>query len=293
MFRPGDAGWISDPLPTLAPPELAAHLLGGSAALFPTDTLPALASCPSQAHQLWALKHRPAEKPLILMAANAEALLGSIGRPARPEWLAMAAWAWPGAVTLVLPAIGPVAEALNPGGGSLGLRLPACPQALALLNDPLPFDVIPCFVLRLRDVHLTALQLCLLLQLFGTKTNLLLANPQLLLTGGTLLLKGLPELRLLCSCTLLLQRQVAKAKLLLQLLLEIKLAATFCRRCPKLLLLCRLLRLLQGQPTQPKLLPKPNLSPTCAKILHWNTKRWFGLRTNQPHTGPAKPDTTC
>mgnify|MGYP002630042770 FL=1 len=134
MFRPGDAGWMSDPLPTLAPPELAAHLLGGSAALFPTDTLPALASCPSQAHQLWALKHRPAEKPLILMAANAEALLGSIGRPARAEWLAMAAWAWPGAVTLVLPAIGPVAEALNPGGGSLGLRLPACPQALALLE---------------------------------------------------------------------------------------------------------------------------------------------------------------
>ena len=125
---------MSDPLPTLAPPELAAHLLGGSAALFPTDTLPALASCPSQAHQLWALKHRPAEKPLILMAANAEALLGSIGRPARPEWSAMAAWAWPGAVTLVLPAIGPVAEALNPGGGSLGLRLPASPQALALLE---------------------------------------------------------------------------------------------------------------------------------------------------------------
>jgi len=68
------------------------------------------------------------------MAANPATLLGAIGRPPLPEWLAMATWAWPGPVTLVLPAIGPVAEALNPGGGSLGLRLPACPQAQALLE---------------------------------------------------------------------------------------------------------------------------------------------------------------
>ena len=88
---------MSDPLPTLAPPELAAHLLGGSAALFPTDTLPALASCPSQAHQLWALKHRPAEKPLILMAANAEALLGSIGQLislSLANWTASSSFDW-------------------------------------------------------------------------------------------------------------------------------------------------------------------------------------------------------
>jgi L-threonylcarbamoyladenylate synthase len=118
----------------LEAPALAAWLQRDGAALFPTDTLPALAACPSAADQLWTLKRRPADKPLILMAASSEALLASLGTPLHPEWLEMAAWAWPGAVTLVLPASGPVAEALHPGGRSLGLRLPACPEALALLE---------------------------------------------------------------------------------------------------------------------------------------------------------------
>lgn len=120
--------------PTLTAPALADRLQRGSAALFPTDTLPALAACPDQAHQLWTLKQRPPDKPLILMAASSEALLAALGVPLQPAWLEMAAWAWPGAVTLVLPARGPVAAALNPGGASLGLRLPACPEAVALLR---------------------------------------------------------------------------------------------------------------------------------------------------------------
>jgi L-threonylcarbamoyladenylate synthase len=124
--------------PVLSPPALAIRLQQGEAALFPTDTLPALAACPEQAHQLWTLKQRPADKPLILMAASAEVLLAALGLAPQPEWLAMAAWAWPGAVTLVLPAIGTVAEALNPGGGTLGLRLPACAVAQALLRHSGP-----------------------------------------------------------------------------------------------------------------------------------------------------------
>ncbi|MCX5940868.1 MAG: L-threonylcarbamoyladenylate synthase [Cyanobium sp. LacPavin_0818_WC50_MAG_67_9] len=119
---------------TLSAPDLAARLQQGSPGLFPTDTLPALATAPGHAPRLWTLKQRPADKPLILMAATAEALLEATGMPPRPEWLAMAAWAWPGAVTLVLPATGPLAAALNPGGDSLGLRLPACAEAQALLR---------------------------------------------------------------------------------------------------------------------------------------------------------------
>ena len=129
-----DSGSTANPASALVASALAARLQQGFPALFPTDTLPALAACPGQAHQLWNLKHRPADKPLILMAATAETLLASLGITPRSEWLAMADWAWPGAVTLVLPATGPVAEALNPGGGSLGLRLPSCPEAQALLR---------------------------------------------------------------------------------------------------------------------------------------------------------------
>ena len=127
-------GLLPVPSPALEPPDLAARLLKGSAALFPTDTLPALAASPGQANQLWRLKKRPADKPLILMAASSEALFDALGVPPRSEWLELAAWAWPGAVTLVLPAVGVVAEALNPGGSSLGLRLPASAEAQSLLR---------------------------------------------------------------------------------------------------------------------------------------------------------------
>ncbi|MBM5792536.1 MAG: L-threonylcarbamoyladenylate synthase [Cyanobacteria bacterium M_DeepCast_100m_m1_067] len=116
-----------------SPHELAARLLAGEAALFPTDTLPALASRPEAANLLWELKQRPRHKPVILMAANSEALLHCLGRPIEAAWQAMANRYWPGALTLVLPAQGPWLEQLNPGGNSLGLRLPACPAALELL----------------------------------------------------------------------------------------------------------------------------------------------------------------
>lgn len=115
-------------------PALAQRLAAGSAALFPTDTLPALAARPNQAAQLWALKQRPADKPLILMAADLDPLLEALSMPPLPEWRELAQRYWPGALTLVLPARGSIAEALHPGGGTLGLRVPACPRALELLR---------------------------------------------------------------------------------------------------------------------------------------------------------------
>lgn len=117
-----------------AAPELAERLQAGSAALFPTDTLPALAAVPAHAGQIWQLKQRPADKPLILMAAELEQVRDALGQPWEAEWLAVAEQVWPGAVTLVLPASGSWADALHPGGGSLGLRIPACDQARELLR---------------------------------------------------------------------------------------------------------------------------------------------------------------
>lgn len=118
----------------LSPQRLSQRLAAGSAALFPTDTLPALAAAPAHAGQIWRLKQRPADKPLILMAAELAQLLEEPGLSWRPEWLELAEAVWPGAVTLVLPATGPWAEALHPGGGSLGLRIPACGLARDLLR---------------------------------------------------------------------------------------------------------------------------------------------------------------
>lgn len=118
----------------LGAPALAERLKAGSAALFPTDTLPALAAAPDHAGQIWQLKQRPADKPLILMAAELDQFRDALGQPWQTEWLMVAEQVWPGAVTLVLPASSPWAEALHPGGGSLGLRIPACDQARELLR---------------------------------------------------------------------------------------------------------------------------------------------------------------
>lgn len=114
--------------------DLAERLRHGEAALFPTDTLPALATRPESASLLWDLKQRPREKPVILMAASRSQLLACLGHTIEPAWQRMAERFWPGALTLVLPAQGPWLEQLNPGGHTLGLRVPACDRAIELLE---------------------------------------------------------------------------------------------------------------------------------------------------------------
>jgi L-threonylcarbamoyladenylate synthase len=113
---------------------LSARLAVGEAVLFPTDTLPALACAPSVAPLLWRLKCRPPDKPLILMGADLDQLVGLLGVSWHAEWLEQAHRSWPGATTLVLPIAGPLVELLNPGGASLGLRVPAAPLACDLLR---------------------------------------------------------------------------------------------------------------------------------------------------------------
>ncbi len=118
----------------LDPFGLGAHLRSGGAALFPTDTVPALAAIPEASRQLWSLKRRPDHKPLILMGADLGQLLDTLAVPWHPAWMEQAERCWPGQVTLVLPIEGPVTRALHPGGISLGLRVPDCPMALELLR---------------------------------------------------------------------------------------------------------------------------------------------------------------
>lgn len=120
--------------PLLEVEALAAQLRAGQPALFPTDTLPALAAVPEACDPIWQLKQRPPDKPLILMGADLEQLQALLAVPWRPEWLDQARRCWPGAVTLVLPLDGPLTQALHPGGTSLGLRVPASQAARALLR---------------------------------------------------------------------------------------------------------------------------------------------------------------
>ena len=117
----------------MAVDEIAGHLRDGGAALLPTDTLPALACSPRSAAQIWTLKQRPQDKPLILMAAEVSDLLeltsDIVGEDARP----LADRYWPGPLTLVLPAEGTLTQYLNPGRDTLGMRIPACALTRSLL----------------------------------------------------------------------------------------------------------------------------------------------------------------
>ena len=87
--------------------SLAPLLESGQAAVIPTDTVPGLAARPDDAALIWTLKRRPADKPLILMGAEANDLLACVDERCHADARDLASRYWPGALTLVLPARGP------------------------------------------------------------------------------------------------------------------------------------------------------------------------------------------
>ncbi len=108
---------------------------------FPTDTVPALATRPDRAELIFAAKQRRQDKPLILMAASAEALWPYVqGSPAELNlWQQVAASYWPGALTLVLPASPLVPAAMNAiDRTTIGVRVPNFPLALKILGQTGP-----------------------------------------------------------------------------------------------------------------------------------------------------------
>tara|TARA_Y100001968_G_scaffold298353_1_gene308168 strand:- start:285 stop:866 length:582 start_codon:yes stop_codon:yes gene_type:complete len=115
--------------------DLTLKLQEGSAAIFPTDTLPALGICPKYAFKIWELKKRSRTKPLILMGASAKELLGLVDSSAREDASKMAENYWPGALTMVLPSSGKEVDFLNPNSKTIGMRVPANSSARKLLQQ--------------------------------------------------------------------------------------------------------------------------------------------------------------
>jgi len=108
---------------------------------FPTDTVPALAAKPDQSELIFVAKRRSQDKPLILMAASAEALWPYVqGSPAELKlWQQVAKSYWPGALTLVLPASEKVPAAMNSiDRTTIGVRVPNFPLALKILEQTGP-----------------------------------------------------------------------------------------------------------------------------------------------------------
>lgn len=114
--------------------ETAARMLAdGSLLIAPTDTVYGLIANAGQgaaAARIYALKSRPADKPLPYLV-DSLARLGQLGLAPTPEQNAYLALHWPGATTALLA---------RPNREKIGVRLPDCPlilELIALLGRPL------------------------------------------------------------------------------------------------------------------------------------------------------------
>ena len=119
------------------PAEMIASLRAGGAVIFPTDTLYGLGVDPCSEtglDRLLSAKGRDRGKPIPLLLSEVD----QVDRWARhvpPAAARLMDRFWPGALTLVLPAVPGVHPAVTGGGDTVGLRVPdhPVPRALAAL----------------------------------------------------------------------------------------------------------------------------------------------------------------
>lgn len=128
LFRIGPCGgaWI--------PPEVVRSLRAGGVVVFPTDTLYGLGADPGRAGplaRLLSLKGRAEGKPIPLLLDSAERA-GSFAAEIPETARRLMERFWPGALTIVLPAVPRLHPAVTGPGGTVGLRVPDHPVPRAL-----------------------------------------------------------------------------------------------------------------------------------------------------------------
>ncbi|HPF71287.1 MAG TPA: L-threonylcarbamoyladenylate synthase [Candidatus Krumholzibacteria bacterium] len=120
------------------PPDAAAAarlLAADGVLLLPTDTLPGLharADRPAAVRRVAALKGRPGDKPLVVIAGSIEAAL-AVAAPLDAQRLDFARRCWPGPFSLVLPAASDLDPVVTGGGATVAVRVPDRPRLAALL----------------------------------------------------------------------------------------------------------------------------------------------------------------
>ena len=154
--RPASSGFSSSASPpptgadgaaTLLPADAAGigaaarRLQGGGLVAFPTETVYGLgASALDEAavREVFRVKGRPLTDPLIVHVGCLEDALALVEIPegslAHEGFVALANEFWPGGLTLVAPAKPHLPTCLSAGTGTVGLRVPSHPVALALLR---------------------------------------------------------------------------------------------------------------------------------------------------------------
>jgi L-threonylcarbamoyladenylate synthase len=114
----------------------AALLRAGGVVAFPTETvygLGATISNPSAIQRIFEIKGRPFDHPLIVHIADSSKLQYWTEKVPEQAW-ELAEHFWPGPLTLILPRSSRVPGNVTGGQDTVGLRVPAHPVALALLD---------------------------------------------------------------------------------------------------------------------------------------------------------------
>ena len=114
----------------------AACLRAGGLVAFPTETvygLGAHAADPNAVQRLFAAKGRPPTDPLIVHVASLDSLT-TVVASVPPAAVLLAQRFWPGPLTLVLPRSLAVPSEVTAGLGTVGVRIPSHPVALALIR---------------------------------------------------------------------------------------------------------------------------------------------------------------
>jgi L-threonylcarbamoyladenylate synthase len=132
--RPDDAAGLAAAVETLR---------RGGLVVLPTDTVYGVAvalDTPGGVERLFAAKHRPPEKAIIVLVDGLDQVAGIVDVP--PAAGVLARVGWPGGLTLVLPLVDParLPPALTAGTETLGVRVPdhPTPRAIARALGPLP-----------------------------------------------------------------------------------------------------------------------------------------------------------
>jgi L-threonylcarbamoyladenylate synthase len=115
---------------TIYPDDLApavAALHGGGVVAFPTETFYGLAVDPRSAEavaRVFALKRRGADQPLPLIASSVDQIADHVGTMTALAQR-LASRAWPGPLTLMIPASSSLCDAVHRATGVVAVRVPA------------------------------------------------------------------------------------------------------------------------------------------------------------------------
>lgn len=114
----------------------AKHLANCKVVAIPTETvygLAALVSCPDAVRQIFDIKNRPHDHPLILHLSTSAVVdkWGAFNVDAQK----LAATCWPGPLTLLVPRTRKVPDVVTGGRDSVAIRVPSHPTAQQLLTQ--------------------------------------------------------------------------------------------------------------------------------------------------------------